>query len=434
MGLRIFLGHGASGTAASMAPFVDGLRARGLDATAIDLPQAQGRGRAPGVPPRRSRRRADVVVGGHSFGGRVASLAAAEPDAPYAALVLLQLPAPSARRPGADRCPDRPLAGHPLPGPAAVGRVGPVRADRPAAGRGPAPAARRSWSRTRGSATRSSRSSTTSSTGSRAFLGGAPGHRLMVLGALPGAGAGARILTAPPGRSRRCRRASHVAPTLGTPPDRHRAVPVGRSCIASPDTPPPDHRPRPPDAHRPAVGHRSRDRPGQGPAGSRQVHERHRSRRIRRATTRARNKTSGAYGKYQIMPSNWPSWAQRYLGDSKAKPTPANQEKVAARQVQTLYKGLHSWRRVAYWWLTGSSQRERLVDARHALRRQGHALLQEGRRRRPSRGAPHVKPASAISERSAGHLHGPWKTRAAPRATPATRVRYATSAAARPRP
>ncbi len=33
-----------------------------------------------------------MVVGGHSYGGRVASLAAAEPDAPYAALVLLSYP------------------------------------------------------------------------------------------------------------------------------------------------------------------------------------------------------------------------------------------------------------------------------------------------------------------------------------------------------
>jgi hypothetical protein len=70
----------------------------------------------------------------------------------------------------------------------------------------------------------------------------------------------------------------------------------------------------------------------------------------------ARNKTSGAYGKYQIMPSNWPAWARRYLGNSKAKPTPANQEKVAAGKFRDLYKGLRSWRRVAYWWLTGSSR------------------------------------------------------------------------------
>ena len=89
--LRIFLGHGASGTAASMAPFVDGLRRRGLDATAIDLPKRKAEDAVPAfhlvVPSA-----ADVVVGGHSYGGRVASLAAAEPDAPYAALVLFSYP------------------------------------------------------------------------------------------------------------------------------------------------------------------------------------------------------------------------------------------------------------------------------------------------------------------------------------------------------
>ena len=70
----------------------------------------------------------------------------------------------------------------------------------------------------------------------------------------------------------------------------------------------------------------------------------------------ARNATCGAYGKYQIMPSNWPSWALRYLGSASAKPTPANQEIVAAGKFRSLYGSLDSWRRVAYWWLTGSSQ------------------------------------------------------------------------------
>jgi len=70
----------------------------------------------------------------------------------------------------------------------------------------------------------------------------------------------------------------------------------------------------------------------------------------------ARNSSSGAYGKYQIMPSNWPSWALRYLGSASAKPTPANQEIVAAGKFRSLYASLDSWRRVAYWWLTGSSQ------------------------------------------------------------------------------
>ncbi|HSK52127.1 MAG TPA: alpha/beta family hydrolase [Clostridia bacterium] len=91
MSLTLHLGHGASGTAASMAPFVRGLRARGWDATAIDLPRRKAEDALTAfhaVVPRSS----DTVVGGHSFGGRVASLAAAEPDAPYAALVLFSYP------------------------------------------------------------------------------------------------------------------------------------------------------------------------------------------------------------------------------------------------------------------------------------------------------------------------------------------------------
>lgn len=70
----------------------------------------------------------------------------------------------------------------------------------------------------------------------------------------------------------------------------------------------------------------------------------------------ARNATSGAYGKYQIMPSNWPSWARIYLGNSKARQTAINQERVARGKFTTLFRSLESWRRVAYWWLTGSSR------------------------------------------------------------------------------
>ena len=71
---------------------------------------------------------------------------------------------------------------------------------------------------------------------------------------------------------------------------------------------------------------------------------------------RAQNTVSGAYGKYQIMPSNWPSWAKRYLGNAHAKPTPRNQERVAAGKMTSLHGWLDSWKRVAYWWLTGSSK------------------------------------------------------------------------------
>lgn len=71
---------------------------------------------------------------------------------------------------------------------------------------------------------------------------------------------------------------------------------------------------------------------------------------------RAVNRTSGAYGRYQIMPANWRPWARRYLGDANARPTAANQEKVAKAKMRSLYAWLGSWKRVSYWWLTGSSR------------------------------------------------------------------------------
>jgi predicted alpha/beta-hydrolase family hydrolase len=74
-----------------MAPHVEGLRARGIDATAVDLPKRKAedavpvwRAAVPDLP--------TVAVGGQSYGGRVASLAAAQADAPYAALVLFSYP------------------------------------------------------------------------------------------------------------------------------------------------------------------------------------------------------------------------------------------------------------------------------------------------------------------------------------------------------
>jgi hypothetical protein len=72
----------------------------------------------------------------------------------------------------------------------------------------------------------------------------------------------------------------------------------------------------------------------------------------------ARNKSSGAYGKYQIMPSNWPGWAKKYIGDAKAAQTPQNQERVARGKFTDLWKWLDSWPAVAHWWLTGSSERD----------------------------------------------------------------------------
>jgi hypothetical protein len=65
------------------------------------------------------------------------------------------------------------------------------------------------------------------------------------------------------------------------------------------------------------------------------------------------NATSGALGKYQIMPENWVAWSRRYLGDASAPPTPANQDEVARRKLAALYGWLGDWGSVAHWWLTG---------------------------------------------------------------------------------
>jgi hypothetical protein len=74
----------------------------------------------------------------------------------------------------------------------------------------------------------------------------------------------------------------------------------------------------------------------------------------------ARNPTSDAYGKYQIMPFNWPVWAGWYLGDADAPQTPRNQETVARAEMLALRSWLDSgWPRVAYWWLTGRTHKDR---------------------------------------------------------------------------
>ncbi len=66
-----------------------------------------------------------------------------------------------------------------------------------------------------------------------------------------------------------------------------------------------------------------------------------------------RNRQSGAIGKYQIMPANWPVWARRYVGMTKAPLSPLNQERVAAGRITDLYHAYGAWDRTAYWWLTG---------------------------------------------------------------------------------
>jgi hypothetical protein len=51
----------------------------------------------------------------------------------------------------------------------------------------------------------------------------------------------------------------------------------------------------------------------------------------------ARNSSTGAYGKYQILPGNWSAWAAKAGLPAGAKPTPENQEKVARNRFQHLW-------------------------------------------------------------------------------------------------
>src|SRR5947199_8654345 len=76
---RVVLGNGASGNAGSMKPYVVGFKRRGIDAVAVDLPRGAAEKAVP-VFIKTSGRGREVVGGGQSFGGRVASMAAVEAE------------------------------------------------------------------------------------------------------------------------------------------------------------------------------------------------------------------------------------------------------------------------------------------------------------------------------------------------------------------
>lgn len=139
----------------------------------------------------------------------------------------------------------------------------------------------------------------------------------------------------------------------------------------------------------------------------------------------ARNRVSGAYGKYQIMPSNWPAWAQTYLGDRSAKQTPANQEKVASGKLSSLYRSLGSWKRVAYWWLTGSKATTGWSTYARSYVAKVMRLYKNGADTASSQPA-----GKRYGERSKSiEYAGTWKS-ASHRGYAGDRVRYATEAGA----
>jgi uncharacterized protein len=92
MFLPVLLAHGASGTAASMRPHVDGLRERGIEVTAVDLPKGRAERAVPVYAAKLHALNGPAVIGGHSYGGRVASMLAASGDDTVRGLVLFSYP------------------------------------------------------------------------------------------------------------------------------------------------------------------------------------------------------------------------------------------------------------------------------------------------------------------------------------------------------
>ena len=85
----LFLGHGASGDARSMAPWVRELATLGVAADALNLPKSNP-ARAQDVFRAALTGDPTAAIGGHSYGGRMASLVAA--DNTVSALILLSYP------------------------------------------------------------------------------------------------------------------------------------------------------------------------------------------------------------------------------------------------------------------------------------------------------------------------------------------------------
>jgi len=74
-----------------MRAHVDGLKRRGVDATAIDIPKGSADRAVPVFRQQLAKAGGATAVGGHSYGGRVASLLCAE-DGLVTGLVLLSYP------------------------------------------------------------------------------------------------------------------------------------------------------------------------------------------------------------------------------------------------------------------------------------------------------------------------------------------------------
>lgn len=67
----------------------------------------------------------------------------------------------------------------------------------------------------------------------------------------------------------------------------------------------------------------------------------------------AANRRTGAAGRYQIMPGNWPSWSREAGLPANAPRTPENQERVARFKMEQYRRQFGSWEAVAVAWYAG---------------------------------------------------------------------------------
>ncbi|MGZ8563586.1 MAG: alpha/beta family hydrolase [Candidatus Limnocylindria bacterium] len=89
---RLVLAPGASGGPERLKPIASALEARGVSVGLVALPKGKAERAVPAYRAALDAEAADVAIGGHSFGGRVASLLAAEADTLPTALILLCYP------------------------------------------------------------------------------------------------------------------------------------------------------------------------------------------------------------------------------------------------------------------------------------------------------------------------------------------------------
>lgn len=73
------------------------------------------------------------------------------------------------------------------------------------------------------------------------------------------------------------------------------------------------------------------------------------------------NARTGASGTFQIMPSNWASWAKE-AGVDPADHSPEAQQKVAAHKMQSYYDQFGSWGAVAVAWYAGPSAAQHWLE------------------------------------------------------------------------